>query len=332
MAAPREFDPVTVGTALAAYVVVQGRRVAAGAMSQTSFDTYARDVNLFADFVTTERVLDEVDEADVDDALVAYATSSDARFKVSPSGGKSQASVARYRASIAGFFAFAEKEGFIRRNPMPGTVVKPKPGTPEHSRTALPLETALTVIDTPTGSMAERDTLILCLLMETGARVGELCAIDISDIREAEGSPWLTIRNGKGGKQRILPLTRSTWAAIQEYVEVRPTPYVKDESAKQEDSAKALFLTHRGRRITPRDVQNICARVSARLPHTMRRDFTPHALRHTMATVALSEGTADIASIQRILGHASLATTGKYIDEVRKSLVKAVEGNLITGS
>lgn len=331
MAAPRSFDPAPLGQVRVAFAQAQARRVAAGAMSDRSYRTYIRDIDVFAAFIGSDRVLDEVTEADIDDALVAYARSPDARFTPPRVQEKSPASIARYRASINALFAYADREGFLQRNPMAGTVVRPKVNAPAAHRTALTLGAAQAALAAPDGPMAVRDQVLLRVLMETGIRVGELCAADTADVTVVEGVPWLRIRHGKGGKQRDVPLTYDTHQLLMRYMEDRPGPWPKDPPERQEDSQEALLVTHRGRRITVRDVQNVCARAAARLPHEYRRAFTPHALRHTMATLNLAEGSADIATIQRLLGHSSLAVTGRYLDEVRDSMARAVADNPVTG-
>lgn len=143
-----------------------------------------------------------------------------------------------------------------------------------------------------------RDTAILELLYSSGLRVSELCGLDGADIA-ADGRSVRVM--GKGAKERTVPvgeparLALSTWLATG-----RPTLVAAA-------SGDAVFLGVRGGRIDPRVVRRIVNRASAALG----QQFSPHALRHAMATHVL-EGGADLRSVQEMLGHASLATTQVY--------------------
>ncbi len=173
--------------------------------------------------------------------------------------------------------------------------------------------------------MGHRNHLIVRFLLETGVRNSEMCNINLGDVAERDGDMWVHVRHGKGDKARSVPITAGTHGLLNNYVTLsRPDPAPGD--------GDALFLSVNGRRLTPRDVQNVCKKIVNTLPYGVRRDFTPHALRHTMATLALAHGSADITVIQRILGHSSLAVTGKYLDEIRGELVRAVNDNPVTGS
>lgn len=313
---------LTVNEAITEYSRSLERRVLGGAMSSATRDTYLRDLRDFATLAGPETVLDDLTAETLDDVVLEYARLPDKRFK-NVEKEKGHGVVARFRQSVSGLFAFADRQGFIQFNPVPDMVVKPRQPAASGSRVALSLESATAVLDThPDGVLGVRNSLILQGFLETGLRNAELCALDVSDVSLEDGQPWLTVRHGKGGKRRVLPLTMMTYERIGEYVALR---------SPAESFEEALFLTKSGRRIAPRDVQNICRAASRMLPHALRRDFTPHALRHTMATLSLAHGSADVAVVQRLLGHSSLAVTGRYLDEVRDELVRAVDANPLTG-
>lgn len=167
--------------------------------------------------------------------------------------------------------------------------------------------------------------------MEVGIRVSELCALNISDIEKTDGTTWLVIRHGKGGKHRDVPLSVSTVVSIDTYLLMkRPAPPHNFSAHEKLDAAQAMFVSFRGRRLKPRDIQNLMHRATNKLPAEIRRKCTPHGLRHTAATLLLMSGAADIKTVQRILGHESLATTGLYLDEVREEMVKAISDHPIT--
>ncbi len=145
-----------------------------------------------------------------------------------------------------------------------------------------------------------RDTAIMELLYATGIRVSELCGLDLGDLDHDRRTVRVL---GKGGKERTVPMglpaERATarWARDGRPVLVTP------------DSAAALFLGARGRRLDPRTARRVVHTRLAAVPAVP--DTGPHGLRHAAATHLL-EGGADLRSVQEILGHASLATTQIY--------------------
>lgn len=143
---------------------------------------------------------------------------------------------------------------------------------------------------------AERDLAMLELLYGAGLRVSELVGLNLPDIDYAEH--WLRVR-GKGRKERQVPYTGKAVTALDGWLKARNAPTAE----------LALFLNHRGKRITDRSVRNIVKFYATRLIG----DSTvhPHSLRHAFATHLLSDG-ADLRSIQELLGHARLSTTQKY--------------------
>ncbi|MFM7860778.1 MAG: tyrosine-type recombinase/integrase, partial [Candidatus Nanopelagicaceae bacterium] len=139
---------------------------------------------------------------------------------------------------------------------------------------------------------AIRNLAMVETLYASGARVSELCGLDVKDI------DWerQTIRViGKGNKQRVIPIGRPAIAALTKWLEVRA-------QLANEKSEDALFLGARGKRIDPRQVREVVYKTI---------DLGPHALRHSAATHLL-EGGADLRTVQEILGHASLSTTQIY--------------------
>lgn len=339
MAAPPSFLPLSVADAATEYLASVEKAVAVGGLARTTADTYTRDIADFVALTDAHRPLDDLTADDLDAVLLAYARTPDRRYATGTHP-KTTSTVARFRQSITRFMTFSERRGFLRHNPMLDTSVNPKVSRRASGiRAALHLDTATALVDAPTArpvkrrdqDLAFRDTIVLRLLLETGLRVAELCALDRVDRshrRQDDGTSvtWLRVRHGKGDKPREVPITNGTDALLTEYDTARrPLP-------ANDDAATALLLTYRGRRISPRDVQYLVKRACAALPADVRRDATPHALRHTMATLSLANGSADLATIQKMLGHVSLATTGLYLDEIRDELARAVAQNPVTGN
>jgi integrase/recombinase XerC len=187
----------------------------------------------------------------------------------------------------------AAQHGPVPGSPVPGSPVpgSPVPGSPvPGSSEPDPREQALVL----------RDTAIMELLYATGIRVSELCGLGLGDLDHERR----TVRvMGKGGKERTvpvgLPAERATARWARDGRPVLLTP----------DSAGALFLGARGRRLDPRTARRVVHTRLAAVPAVP--DTGPHGLRHAAATHLL-EGGADLRSVQEILGHASLGTTQIY--------------------
>jgi integrase/recombinase XerC len=138
-----------------------------------------------------------------------------------------------------------------------------------------------------------------------GLRVSEACNLDVGDVETDGGHACVRVRQGKGRKDRMIPLGRKACAALALYTSTRPGRFA---AASGPVDAAALFVTGRGRRVDPRSVRRVLAR---REIATGTPRVSPHALRHSFATHLLGEG-ADLRSIQEMLGHASLRTTQRY--------------------
>lgn len=350
MVSPPALQRLTVQDAVTAYLQSVERAVLGGTLSPATQENYARDLREFVDLAGAGTVLDDITGDQVDDIVLAYAARPDGRYRssVKPGApgapGRGPGAQARFRQSVSRMFTHAERRGWVQRSPMPETVVRPKArGQLSVVRMALPEESARALISVPeekveTESRVDqrlslRDTAVLRVLVEVGPRVSEMCAMDQSDLLHVGGTWWLRVRFGKGGKTRDLPLSEPTAAALRAYIDApRPQPPAGDPAHRREDAARALFVSFRGRRLQPRDVQYLVDRAVKRLPAQVRRRVTPHGLRHTAATLLLASGAADVKTVQSLLGHSSLATTGMYLDQVSEELVRAVAAHPVTGT
>ena len=148
---------------------------------------------------------------------------------------------------------------------------------------------------------------VVTILLDTGLRVSELCGLDTDDV-DTEDMSALVIA-GKGEKDRTVLFTQATVKAIEGWTPIRNTRMgICDRGNEQ----RSLLLSSRGRRMNPRSVQKLMDRLAdaADIP---RSRLSPHTLRHTFATGLLERG-ADLVTIQRLLGHASIATTRVYLE------------------
>jgi integrase/recombinase XerC len=145
-----------------------------------------------------------------------------------------------------------------------------------------------------------RDLAILELFYSTGIRLSELSGMNLDDLDLL--SDQAKVR-GKGRKERIVPVGSRAVLALRRYLNVR-------EAVRPRTTAdrRAVFLSTRGRRLAPREVQRVVHRMFDAVGGD---DLRVHSLRHTFATHMLDAG-ADLRAVQELLGHASLSTTQIY--------------------
>ena len=157
--------------------------------------------------------------------------------------------------------------------------------------------------------MAARDVALLTLLYGAGLRVSEALSLRRGDVPVPAS---LTIL-GKGSKERVVPMLAAVREAIDSYERMLPFTGAK---------AAPLFLSRRGKPMSPREAQLLMQRLRGALGLSDRA--TPHALRHSFATHLLSNG-GDLRSVQELLGHASLSTTQTYTQIDTKKLMDVYE-------
>ena len=207
-------------------------------------------------------------------------------------------SIRRKLAAIRSLFRHLEREGVIDVNA--ARLVR-TPKAPKTVPSVMTAEQTNNLIDGVASKDLDRpwparDLAIFELLYGCGVRVSELCGLNIDDFDFNEY--WIRVR-GKGKKERQVPYGAKAAAAIDKYLALRqPQP---DE--------RALFLNHRGKRLTDRGARGIVKFYATALMGDS--SLHPHSLRHAFATHLLSDG-ADLRAIQELLGHARLSTTQKY--------------------
>ena len=155
---------------------------------------------------------------------------------------------------------------------------------------------------------AARDAALVEILYGSGLRASEAVGLDWRDV--SLGQRQLHVRSGKGAKDRIVPLTNASRAALQALAHV---------SGGAAHGRSPVFLGSRGTRLDVRSVGRIVARA---MRDAGVAEVNPHALRHSCATHLLDDG-ADLRSIQELLGHANLSTTQRYTHVSLKQLHQA---------
>jgi integrase/recombinase XerC len=213
-------------------------------------------------------------------------------------------SIARKLSALRSLYRFLVREGIASQNPARAVA---SPRRPKKLPVVLPEEDAATLVEAPaklSAPLAMRDRAFLELLYGSGLRVAELVGLDVGDVDLGERLARVL---GKRRKERIVPFGRPAAEALAAWLDGgRPVLAAGPDHAGAE---RALFLNHRGGRITTRSIARRIDRwvLEAGLP----RHVHPHVLRHTFATHLLSNG-ADLRGIQELLGHASLSTTQRY--------------------
>lgn len=173
---------------------------------------------------------------------------------------------------------------------------------------------------TPRTFTGERDKALLYMLLDTGIRKSEITALTVDDLNLETGS--VLVREGKGGKSRTVFIGAKARRALMTYLRYRDTPLINFMRRKHGmTQTDALWLTDEGTPITSSGLRNIVARRArqAGLPepglHEFRRAFAVNSLRNGM----------DVVTLQRLLGHSTLAVINRYLKLVSDDLKKSHE-------
>jgi integrase/recombinase XerC len=257
--------------------------------SPHTVDAYRRNLLQFADFLRESGIpFSRVDNMVIRSYLAFLYRK-----------GEKKSTTARKLAAVRSFFRFCLQKKWVKDNPAK-VVATPKQERRVPSFLSEDEMTGLLELPEARKPLDFRDKALLELLYATGLRVSELVGLDLDDIHFEER---LVRVRGKGKKERLVPFGRTAQGSLESYLaqRVRIAGVPGDE--------RAVFLNYRGQRLSARSVQRI---VRGYIQKTaMKRDISPHSLRHSFASHLLSRG-ADLRAIQELLGHASLATTQKY--------------------
>lgn len=214
--------------------------------------------------------------------------------------GISARSQARVIAGIRSFFKFLRLEGVIDRDPS-ALIESPRPG--RHLPDVLSVEEIDAMISMiPQGKDETlRNTTIIELLYGSGLRVSELTEARISRLHLEEG---FMLVEGKGSKQRLVPLSPTAIDLLSQYLRERSLRTIKPEASD------TVFISRQGRGMSRVMVFYIIRDLAAMAGITKK--VSPHTLRHSFATHLL-EGGASLRVIQELLGHESISTTEIYV-------------------
>jgi integrase/recombinase XerC len=210
--------------------------------------------------------------------------------------GLSPRSIQRQISAVRSFFRYLLREKHVRKNPAQ-TVRAPK--APKRLPENLDADRMARLLDIQgKGPLITRDRAILELLYSSGLRLAELTDLNLGDVDMADRTVCVT---GKGNKDRVIPVGKHAINAL--------TSWHRERVQLADHDEKALFVSKKGTRLSPRSVQ-------ARVDHWARRQgidtkVYPHLFRHSFASHLL-ESSHDLRGVQELLGHSNISTTQIY--------------------
>ena len=269
---------------------------------------YARDLKDFADWLARRaHHFSDATQSIVEDYLIGCEAE-----------GLAVSTRARRLSAIKQLYRFAFEEGW--RDDNPAIQIK-GPGKPKRLPKTLGVEDVDRLLHAARthGRETARNTCLMELLYATGMRVTELVSLPIA---AARGNPQMLLVRGKGGKERMVPLSAAALNAISDWLDVRDT--AEDLAKRKGIPASKFLFPSRGKdgHLT-RHRFFVLIKELAVAAGISPESVTPHTIRHAFATHLLAGG-ADLRAIQTMLGHADLATTEIYthvLDERLKDLV-----------
>jgi integrase/recombinase XerD len=274
-------------------------------LSVNTLSAYRNDLRQFEQYLSTDRAVElraDGRSAAHDHPLVRVSRDEVVDFFLHlRERGYAPATIARKMAAVKSIFQFLHRRGEMAADPTASL------GSPEVKK---PLPRAISVDDigtlicqarkrsTPEGV---RDCAMLQVLCATGMRVTELVSLELDDVAVERGSISCT---GRSGKRRELPVGETVVQAIRVYLrDGRPA------LLRADGGTTAMFLNHRGRRLTRQGfwlIMKSLARDSG-----LTTEVTPHTLRHSFAAHQLQDG-LELSRLRELLGHANISTTQIY--------------------
>ena len=257
-------------------------------VSDNTLQSYSRDIKQFSDYI------------DNNGMGVCSITKSDIMSYVDymQNLGKAASSVSRSLASLRALYNYLLLKGKVGLNPA-NKLKMPK--TEKKLPQILTLNEVDTLLNQPDTSSSKglRDKAMLELMYATGLKVSELIALNITDADIDFG--YLKCINDND--VRIVPLGKAARRALKEYISLCRDGMLSDPSET------AMFVNCSGTRMTRQGFWKIIK--SYTQSAGIKKDITPHTLRHSLAAHLLENG-ADLASIQEMLGHKDIASTQVY--------------------
>lgn len=274
------------------------------ALSDNTVEAYLTDLDKLFAFLTLEGI--DFTEVTTDELETFSAGLRDI--------GIHPRSKARILSGIRSFYRFLVLDDYIRQDP---TELLESPQIGKHLPDVLTVEEIDNLIGSIDRSTKEgrRNCAILETLYSCGLRVSELCGLKLSDLYLKEGFVRV---EGKGSKQRLVPISRRAVSELEDYFLVR------DEAEILPGYEDFVFISRRGKNISRIMVFHIIKELVRQVG--IKKQVSPHTFRHSFATHLL-EGGANLRAIQCMLGHESIGTTEIYTHIDRNRLREEIIGH-----
>ena len=269
-------------------------------LSASTIDSYARDLSRYVRFLRANKIL-AVAETDTPVILKYLLNLRDKGLGIR--------SRARHLVTLRGFYRFAVQENVLKKDPA-RLVELPKFGV--RLPDVLGFEEIKALLDAPDTKTARgmRDAAMLELLYAAGLRVSELIKVKMAEINLEAGFVRVF---GKGSKERIVPIGGYAKEKIQAYITYGRPALLKEKLSSY------LFVARAGKPMTRQGFWKLLKRCG--LQAGIKKEITPHSLRHSFASHLL-EGGADLRAVQMMLGHVDISTTQIYTHVARDHLKK----------
>jgi len=266
-------------------------------LAKNSIESYARDLGRLSPLIEGTGVLD------LTPRQLRTFIADLSREGLSPT------SVARIVSAVRGFYKFLMIDGHIEKNPAEDLVTPQKTFYLPKFLNQAEIELLLAVPDTST-ELGLRDRAILELMYASGLRVSEAVTLQMKDVDIDAGI--LTCK-GKGSKTRRVPVGTSAIEWLKSYLAIR--------RKKENIEIRNIFVTPAGRPVTRQEIHRF---IKGYAKKAGLEDVSPHTLRHSFAT-HLIQNSADIRSVQQMLGHADISTTQIYTHITDKHLRRSYD-------
>jgi len=247
---------------------------------------YRSDLNQLARYMTDQYDCDDLSEIEAE-WLRSYVVEMMRKAKA-------PRTIHRKISAYRTFVRFAKRKGWMSADPTE-SVSLPKLSkrlpnvVPEHAMSELFEENVF-----PNDWKGRRDRSVIALMYETGVRMSELIALEVTDVVRDKSELRVY---GKGNKERRVPLMKETIESIEEHLERRPF------------KSRFLFISDAGRSLYPSFVYRRVHHYLSLVSSIQKK--SPHVLRHSFATHLLNRG-AELTAVKDLLGHASLSSTEIY--------------------
>lgn len=282
--------------------------------SGNTIAAYRNDLSQFASFLANDRGRGDWREVG-DEDLRAYMLSLRER-------GYANSTIARKTAAVRSFCGFLMQQEILRSDPSAALSSPPVAKNVPRTMTRDEVERLFDQLLNSHSTDLLRDLAMLKILYGTGMRVSELVNLDVDNVDFARNEIHCP---GKQGRSRLVALQADVAGTLREYLERH-----RDRLAHSDQEQPALFLNHRGQRLTRQGFWLILKNYAE---EAGVQGITPHTLRHSFAAHQVLDG-RDLSDIQQMLGHVSISTTQIYeqlADDLRKQqsapLVESVSGH-----